>query len=67
MKYSKELKNALQEYGYKPEELDKEGWRVFLQTFHALMEQNPESVKFVVFHHLRQEIKRILMMLENQE
>lgn len=67
MKVSEELKNTLQEYGYKPEELSQEGWKIFLETFHVLMERDPESVKFVVYHKLRQEIKRILVMLENQE
>lgn len=67
MKVSKEMKKTLQEFGYKPEELNKEGWKIFLETFHVLMEHDPESVKFVVYHKLRQEIKRILMMLENAE
>lgn len=67
MNCSEEMKNTLQEFGYKPEELNKEGWKIFLETFHVLMERDPESVKFVVYHKLRQEIKRILVMLENQE
>lgn len=66
MKYSKELKNTLQEYGYKPEELSQEGWKIFLETFHVLMEREPESVKFVVYHKLRQEIKHILNLLEEK-
>lgn len=67
MKVSKEMKKTLREFGYKPEELNKEGWKIFLETFHVLMERDTESVKFVVYHKLRQEIKRILMMLEVAE
>lgn len=66
MKVSEELKNTLQEYGYKPEELDKEGWKIFLETFHVLMEHDPESVKFVVYHKLRQEIKKIILLLKGE-
>lgn len=67
MKVSTQLKKELKSFGYEPEELDEMGWKIFLETFHVLMEREPESVKFVVYHKLRQEIKRILMMLENAE
>lgn len=67
MKVSVQLKKELNSFGYEPEELDEMGWKIFLETFHVLMEREPESVKFVVYHKLRQEIKRILMMLENAE
>lgn len=67
MKVSTQLKKELKSFGYEPEELDEMGWKIFLETFHVLMEREPESVKFVVYHKLRQEIKHILMMLENAE
>lgn len=60
MKYSKELKKELKSFGYEPEELDEMGWEVFLNTFQNMKKEELNDFRFIVLHHLVQEVKKII-------
>nr|DAP73133.1 MAG TPA: hypothetical protein [Caudoviricetes sp.] len=61
MKYSKELKKELKSFGYEPEELDEMGWEIFLNTFQNMKKEELNDFRFIVLHHLVQEVKKIII------
>lgn len=64
MKYSKELKKELKSFGYEPEELDEMGWEIFLNTFQNMKKEELNDLRFIVLHHLVQEVKKIIIDLK---
>jgi hypothetical protein len=64
MKYSKELKKELKSFGYVPEELNELGWEVFLNTFQNMKKEELNDLRFIVLHHLVQEVKKIISNLK---
>ena len=66
MKYSAKLTKELKVFGYEPKELTKEGWEIFLNTFQNIIQNNPDDAKAVLYHLLRQEIKKIILILKGE-
>ncbi len=66
MKCSEQLKNELKSFGYEPEELDQIGWEVFLNTFQTMKKDELNDLRFVVLHHLVQEVKKIIIDLKEE-
>lgn len=64
MKVSAQLKKELKSFGYKPEELDEMGWEIFLNTFQNMKKEELNDLRFIVLHHLVQEVKKIIIDLK---
>lgn len=67
MKVSAQLKNELKSFGYEPEELDEMGWEVFLNTFQNMKKEELNDLRFIVLHHIVQEVKKIIIDLKEEE
>ena len=66
MKCSEQLTKELKDFGYEPKELDEMGWKVFLNTFQNLKKYELNQARFVVLHHLVQEVKKIIINLKEE-
>nr|DAH32891.1 MAG TPA: hypothetical protein [Caudoviricetes sp.] len=66
MKYSQKLRKKINSFGYEPEELGVEEWKLISTTFYNHIQQYPDDAKNVVLHLLRQEIKKIILLLKGE-